>query len=722
MRTLLLLRGAPGAGKSTFIRKHYLDTYTLRADEFRRLTANPVLNEQGAFGVDFSLDRQAWDLLFQVLEARMRRGDFTIIDATHAHPKLINKYKRLAETYRYSVFVKTINPPLEQVLEQNRQRSQMEWVPEPAIKRSYQLVNSTPIPSFATEIDDIASILHYHKTDGSLYQQVMVIGDIQGCYSVLKTMIGETLDSNTLYVFTGDLLDRGLENVAVFDWALQHCHDKNVIFIEGNHDTHIAEYGYDNWPIGRDGTTRIPRQFQETLRQLLATRDEATLRKQMRVLARTLRQALILDYHGRTYFICHGGLSATPENLTTVATRTLIHGVGTYTTPIDELFYAPNNVIQIHGHRHTESTAQSICLEDSVEYGGHLRAAVLTEQGVTLREITNPKPAPQLEESVNPVATVSNPIATKMMASPYIKVKPQPHHAMSLNFTRKAFKKKIWDKQTIRARGLFIDQTSGDVLIRSYNKFFNVGERPETTLDQLHYPLTAYRKENGFLGLMSVIDGDVVLASKTTMTGPAQALLAELWAKLAPEQQQTMSELAQREQCTFIFEVIHHADRHIIAYPFDHLVLLDVVRNSFTIGSDEACINPAFSKRIREQVPFGGLLKDKQLEAVFTCPTEIEQYVALHHADRTLEGLVLEDKQGRLTKLKLPYYLAVKRLRGGFEHVKHNYHHGIPYNHLPDETAVAFINFFAKRPFDEWKDMHILDALALYEREQGSLL
>lgn len=35
MRTLLLLRGAPGFGKSTWIQENHLEQYTLEADSFR---------------------------------------------------------------------------------------------------------------------------------------------------------------------------------------------------------------------------------------------------------------------------------------------------------------------------------------------------------------------------------------------------------------------------------------------------------------------------------------------------------------------------------------------------------------------------------------------------------------------------------------------------------------------------------------------------------------
>ena len=46
MRTLLLLRGATGSGKSTFIKENNLEPYTLEADKFGVLVSNPVMNEE----------------------------------------------------------------------------------------------------------------------------------------------------------------------------------------------------------------------------------------------------------------------------------------------------------------------------------------------------------------------------------------------------------------------------------------------------------------------------------------------------------------------------------------------------------------------------------------------------------------------------------------------------------------------------------------------------
>lgn len=47
MRTLVLLRGCPGTGKSTWIRDHQLNQYTLSADQLRLIHQSPVLNLKG---------------------------------------------------------------------------------------------------------------------------------------------------------------------------------------------------------------------------------------------------------------------------------------------------------------------------------------------------------------------------------------------------------------------------------------------------------------------------------------------------------------------------------------------------------------------------------------------------------------------------------------------------------------------------------------------------
>ena len=63
MRTLFLLRGAPGAGKSTFIRNNNLENYTLSPDMIRTMVQCPVMNTKGEYSISCYNDGYVWNTL-----------------------------------------------------------------------------------------------------------------------------------------------------------------------------------------------------------------------------------------------------------------------------------------------------------------------------------------------------------------------------------------------------------------------------------------------------------------------------------------------------------------------------------------------------------------------------------------------------------------------------------------------------------------------------------
>ncbi|WP_340689134.1 AAA family ATPase, partial [Bacillus licheniformis] len=138
-------------GKSTWIKENGLEQYTLSADSIRLLFQSPVLNIKGKYEISPKHDNKVWDLLLNLLESRMERGEFTIIDATHSKQSMISRYKPLAQKYRYRVYVVDFSDvDIETILKRNRWRPEHKHVPASSILNIYERMMTEKVPSWVT--------------------------------------------------------------------------------------------------------------------------------------------------------------------------------------------------------------------------------------------------------------------------------------------------------------------------------------------------------------------------------------------------------------------------------------------------------------------------------------------------------------------------------------------------------------------------------------------
>ena len=87
MRTLIVMRGAPGTGKSTTIKTLGLDQHALSSDSIRLLYSAPRLGTEGYFVISAHNDKKVWEDFYQILEMRMQQGELIVVDATHTQAK-----------------------------------------------------------------------------------------------------------------------------------------------------------------------------------------------------------------------------------------------------------------------------------------------------------------------------------------------------------------------------------------------------------------------------------------------------------------------------------------------------------------------------------------------------------------------------------------------------------------------------------------------------------
>lgn len=202
MRTLLLFRGAPGCGKSTFIEQMGFGPYTLSPDTLRIMHCSPELTVDGNEQITQANDKVVWETLFKVLETRMQRGEFTVIDATNSKTSEMNQYKNLAKQYRYRIYIVDMTDlPIEECKKRNTEREAYKQVPEEVIDKMYARFATQKIPSGLTILKplDIDKIF-YEPIDMNQWKKIHIIGDIHGCNTCLQEYLGEMKDDE-YYIF-----------------------------------------------------------------------------------------------------------------------------------------------------------------------------------------------------------------------------------------------------------------------------------------------------------------------------------------------------------------------------------------------------------------------------------------------------------------------------------------------------------------------------------------
>ena len=686
MRVLLLLRGSAGCGKSTWIEENGLKPYALSADEIRMMCSSPSLGSDGKEFINPSNDSYVWKMLFDILEKRMQNGDFTVIDATNSKTSEMNKYKDLCERYKYRIYcVDFTGIPIEETKRRNKLRSEIKQVPDEAIDKMYARFETQKIPSGITAIKpDELDKIWLHSIDLSEYKAVHHIGDIHGCNTVLQEYLTANggLKDDEFYVFLGDYIDRGLENVEVLKFLLSIYDKPNVMLLEGNHERWLYTFGC--------GRIAASKEFELVTKTQLE--NAGVDKKEIRKLYRRMGQCAYYTYNEKTVLVSHGGLSRIPECFTKLSTSVLIRGAGTYreSDECDTNFLecTPENTYQIHGHRNVRNSPvkvndKTFNLEGGVEMGGFLRCVKLTEGGFETVELKNtvfkdPAELIRYHSKDEEVANVGD-LIISLRKSKYVMEK-QFGDISSFNFTREAFYDKAWNGMTTRARGLFINVPKQKIVARSYNKFFNVNERDETKLDvlqhTLQFPVRAYVKENGFLGLVSYNEDDdsLFITSKSNPDGNFSGYLKDMVYKTFSENAiEHIKMYTRTNNATLVFECVDmERDPHIIEYPESSLFLLDIVKNSLNFQRADYHEMTALATYL-------GVQCKEFAEQLETWEEFYNWYETVNSPDykyngRRIEGFVVEDASGYMIKMKLAYYNFWKFMRSiSHEAIKKGY-------------------------------------------------
>lgn len=180
---------------------------------------------------------------------------------------------------------------------------------------------------------------------------------------------------------------------------------------------------------------------------------------------------------------------------------------------------------------------------------------------------------------------------------------------------------------------------------------------------KLAFPVTAYVKENGFLGMVSYNPetDNFFIASKSTPDGDFAGYLRALFEAncSAPK---TLKEYLKANNVTLVFECVDMVnDPHIIKYDKSHLFLLDVVKNDIN-----------FEKLPYSDVQEVGRLYGFEVKTKAATFENWEEFSSWYNEvtdddylydGHEIEGFVVEDSTGFMVKIKLAYYRFWKHMR-----------------------------------------------------------
>ena len=688
MRKLVILRGSMGCGKSTWLKENDLEKYTLCADTMRLHLTAPRMNIRGKDGIDQTGNKVAWDMLFFFLEERMKNGELTIIDAVHSKSSEFSRYKTLAEKYRYRLYcVDFTDVPIEVAKQRNLQRPEYKQVPENEIDKVYSRFATQGKTSGFTVVkpdEFFTKVITNEPFDWNEYKNIHIFGDIHGCNTCLQKWFEEnpyTLDDG--YIFVGDYLDRGIENVDTFKFIYELSQKPNVLLLTGNHEAHLFDYSHN-----------MPVRSKEFLNHTAIELVEAGITKSdMRQLYRKLGVCAYITFRGYDFIISHGGIPYLPkDSIDFYGAVQFIKGVGNYEDDIDKTFndwakvqnkgkVQNHEIYQVHGHRNIYNVGlpdyeYSYNLEDKIEFGGNLRVLSVLDDGTFHTDIIKNDVFSKelLEEKNNSTdGIIHNKIDSmgmfiqELRNSKHIQEKMLGDGISAFNFTHGAFEKGIWNNLTTQARGLFIDIENEKIQARSYNKFFNKNEREETKFGQLvqnlQFPVRFYKKYNGFLGILSMRNDELYFCSKTTNVSNHTEWFKNIFYRTySKEQIEAIKDRFRKEDVSMVFEVIDPInDPHIIKYEKPFLVLLDMIYNTIEFSKVKYEHLLAFGKRN------GIIVKElcyevNNIQEFLSLNAEVEK-TDYKYNDEFIEGFVVEDAEGFMFKYKLHYYTTWKSLR-----------------------------------------------------------
>lgn len=210
------------------------------------------------------------------------------------------------------------------------------------------------------------------------------------------------------------------------------------------------------------------------------------------------------------------------------------------------------------------------------------------------------------------------------------------------NYTHIAQFQKKWDEVTMACRGLIMNVATSEVVARPFKKFFNYGEQEIQTPDEL--PIVT-SKLDGSLGILFWSNDEPQIATRGSFTSE-QAIWATEWLRKNVDTDKL------DKTKTYLFEIIYAANRIVVSYDFEGLVLLAVIDTK--TGEELEILPDVYLKN--------GVLLRKTTVYPYTDISTLKDL-----QEKNAEGFVVRYPKSNLRlKIKFDEYVRLHKIMTGF--------------------------------------------------------
>ncbi|MBV2355246.1 polynucleotide kinase-phosphatase [Streptomyces sp. J2-1] len=383
--SLVVLVGASGSGKSTFVKRHFKPTEVISSDFCRGLVADDE-NDQSASG-------DAFDVLHYIAGKRLAAGRRTVVDATSVQQDSRRQLIELARKYDVLPIAIVLDMPEEVCVRRNAGRPDRAELPRRVVQRHIRelrrSLRSLEREGFrkvhvlrGEEEAERATVVTEKRFNDltHLTGPFDIVGDIHGCASELESLLAELGYADGVHpdgrtaVFVGDLVDRGPDTPGVLRRVMSMVASGNALCVPGNH-----ENKYGRHLKGRN--VQHTHGLAETIAQMDGESEE--FRAEVRAFLDGLVSHYVLD--GGRLVVCHAGLPEKYHGRTSGRVRS--HALYGETTGETDEFGLPvrypwaeeyrGRAAVVYGHTPVPEATwlnNTICLDTGAVFGGRLTA------------------------------------------------------------------------------------------------------------------------------------------------------------------------------------------------------------------------------------------------------------------------------------------------------------------------------------------------------------